>query len=332
VITQTEEFGADEEHLPSYGTPAVVYGLNDEGAEELAEGRERGIRHFLYETCDNSSTPVTDDEDVSGTGDTVVIPSRWALVDDGSKQQEPPQEPGFSLQVGHVGAVEMRESVAPSPWSSTWVQARAESEQQLALEERFKWMTDADLQMLTMGLEPYPWEEFAEAISRTQEWKFQAIEQRACEEEVMQKGIPPGPDSLVWATLVVRSHTVITVLNMVRHCRDASQATSIMLCRMEEALPEGAHLDLIISTEMVLAALGTCADILTKGWDMEQCCQVQAWRDLMTLWKDRQLHAVVRKVDEDGMDADNSPFLKLSMDEAIHTVRHVGRGSDHLGG
>jgi hypothetical protein len=48
---------------------------------------------------------------------------------------------------------------------------------------------------------------------RTQEWKFQAIEQRACEEEVMQRGIPPRPDSLLGATLAVRSHTVISVYN-----------------------------------------------------------------------------------------------------------------------
>jgi hypothetical protein len=46
VITQTDEFGADEEHLPSFGTQAVVYDLNKEEAEELAEERERGIRHF----------------------------------------------------------------------------------------------------------------------------------------------------------------------------------------------------------------------------------------------------------------------------------------------
>jgi hypothetical protein len=31
-------------------------------------------------------------------------------------------------------------------------------------------------------------------------------------------------------------------------------------------------------------------------------------------------------VDEEGLDADNSPFLKISMDEAIHTVRHTLAG------
>jgi hypothetical protein len=50
VVTQTEEFGADEEHLPSFGTHAVVYDFNKEEAADLAEERERGICHFLYET------------------------------------------------------------------------------------------------------------------------------------------------------------------------------------------------------------------------------------------------------------------------------------------
>jgi hypothetical protein len=106
VITQTEEFGADEIHLPEQGIPAIVYGFNEEEAEE----RERGIRHFLYEQCDNSSTPVTDDEGFSNTGETVVIPPRATVVDDGSEPQERPQEPGFSFQIGHVGAVDMPES------------------------------------------------------------------------------------------------------------------------------------------------------------------------------------------------------------------------------
>jgi hypothetical protein len=60
VITQMDEFGADEEHMPSFGTPAVVYSFNEEEAAEAAEEaeeaaraeqeaeRERGIRHFLH--------------------------------------------------------------------------------------------------------------------------------------------------------------------------------------------------------------------------------------------------------------------------------------------
>jgi hypothetical protein len=117
---------------------------------------------------------------------------------------------------------------------------------------------------------------------------------------------------------------------MVSYGWNASEATARMLSRMAEALPEGAHLDLIVSTEIVLAVLGTCADILTKGWDMDQYCQVQEWKELMILWKNRQLHAVVRKVDEDGLDPYNSPFLKLSMDEAIQTVKDTLEGRETI--
>jgi hypothetical protein len=120
--------------------------------------------------------------------------------------------------------------------------------------------------MLTMGLEPVPWEQFADAVSQSGEYQFQVIEQRTCSEQVLQTGEPPGPNSLVGATLVVRSHTMVTALKMVSYGWNAPEATSRMLCRMAEPLPEGAQLDLIVSTDIVLAALGTCADILTKEW------------------------------------------------------------------
>jgi hypothetical protein len=60
LITQTEEFGADDEHLPSFGTPAVVYGLDEEEAAERAEEREQSIQQFLKDQHDESSTPVSD--------------------------------------------------------------------------------------------------------------------------------------------------------------------------------------------------------------------------------------------------------------------------------
>jgi hypothetical protein len=69
-----------------------------------------------------------------------------------------------------MGAVDLPESMAPSPWSSTWAQAREKAERRRAEEERFSWMKDADLQMLSMGLEPVPWEELAEVISQTREY------------------------------------------------------------------------------------------------------------------------------------------------------------------
>jgi hypothetical protein len=52
---------------------------------------------------------------------------------------------------------------------------------------------------------------------------------------------------------------------------------------MAEALPERAEVDLIVSTDAVLAAMGACADIMTKGWDVEYYCQVQEWKNLMAL-------------------------------------------------
>jgi hypothetical protein len=189
VITQTEEFGADDVHLPEFGTPAVVYGFGVEEAADVEEERERGINTFLHRTCDNSSTPVSDNEDGGNTDGPAMIRYGWTAEEVGSEQSEqsePPQEPGFSLVVGYAGPVDMPDSVAPSPWSSTWAQARAESEQRRANEERFKWMTDADLQMLTMGLEPYPWDQFADAVEQSREGKFHAIEQRACTEQVLQ--------------------------------------------------------------------------------------------------------------------------------------------------
>jgi hypothetical protein len=132
------------------------------------------------------------------------------VVDDGSEQPGPQEEPGFYLQVGHVGAVDLPESMAQSPWSSTWAQAKAEAAQRREEEEGFSWIRDADLQMLSMGLEPVPWDQFAEAVSQTGEDHFQAIEQRASSEQVLETGEPPGPHSMVGATLVVRSHTIVT--------------------------------------------------------------------------------------------------------------------------
>jgi hypothetical protein len=87
-----------------------------------------------------------------------------------------------------------------------------------------------------------------------------------------------------------------------------------------------------VCRDAVLEALGACADITTKGWDADHYCQVQEWKNLMALWKDRQLNAVVRKVDEEGLDEGNSPFLKLSTEEAIYTGRYVAAGGETVPG
>jgi hypothetical protein len=249
TITQTEEW-ADHEHLHSFGVRAEVYGLNSEEAEEAFEAaeaariaeaeeiRERGIRHFVHDIFCNSSTPVTEDEDFRPEVDAVVMSSGVTVVDGADALSEPREKEEFHLQEGHVGPAAMPESVAPYQWSSTWAQARAEAEQPRAEEERFSWMKDANLQMLGMGLEPVPWDQFAEAIRQTGEFRFQAIEQRTCGEQVFETGEQPGPGSLVGATLVVRSITVITALIMVSHGWNAPGATAKMLSMMAETLPE----------------------------------------------------------------------------------------------
>jgi hypothetical protein len=40
------------------------------------------------------------------------------------------------------------------------------------------------------------------------------------------------------------------------------------------------------------------------------------------------LNAVVRKVDEEGLDESNSPFLKLALEEAIYPVRYTEEGGE----
>jgi hypothetical protein len=180
--------------------------------EKRIEIRERGIRHFLHDTCDISSTPVTEDEsgpteqsddDFQAGGDTLIMTSRMTVVDQEIGQSEEPNssdEPGFHLDEGHAGPVAIPESVAPYRWSSSWAQARAEAAQRQAEEERFSWMKEKDLHMLSLGLEPVPWEQFSEAINQTGDAIFQAIEQRTCEEQVFETGGEPGPESLVGAT------------------------------------------------------------------------------------------------------------------------------------
>jgi hypothetical protein len=244
LITQTDEW-ADEEHLPSFGIRAEVYGLNAEEAAEAAkeaeavasardaEIRERELRHFTHDVLGNSSTPVTGDEDYQTGIHTVIMRPGMSVVEDDFERPDPLGEESQPQE-------EIPASVAPYAWSSTWARARAEAAQRQVEEERFSWMKEADLQMLSLGLEPVPWEHFAGAISQTGETQFQAIEQRTCGEQVLESGGQPGPDSWVGATLVVRSITVITVLRMVSHGWNAPGATAKMLSMMAETLPMGA--------------------------------------------------------------------------------------------
>jgi hypothetical protein len=129
VITQTEEFGADDLHLPAFGTLAVVYGLSDEEAAERSEERDRSIRHFLHDQCDNSSTPVSEDEEFHEPKGTVLIQNGWAVLGNGGPiqdqnqdldviSQEQNQDPDFSLSIRRENEeISMGTEVAPSPWS-----------------------------------------------------------------------------------------------------------------------------------------------------------------------------------------------------------------------
>jgi ribonuclease HI len=350
IITQTDEFGADEEHLPSFGTLAVVHGLNNEEAAEREEERDRSIRHFLYEQCGNSSTPVSEDEEFHEPNGTVLIQNGWTALGNGGPEQDQildsdgnvqrgnsrwsmveeeqmqNQESDFSLQIRRESESGPPDSVAPSPWSSSWAQARAEAQHRREFEERFSWMKEADTYMLSLGLEPYPWDKFAEEIEKTGEMEFQAIEQRANAQHLLQADCSPDATSVVGATLVVRSHTIVTALNIVSGKENASQATARMLFRMAEALPVGAQLDMIVSTEVVLLALGACADILSKGWDIDFYCQDPEWKNMMVTWKNKQLRAVCRKVDEERLDVGNSPFLMLAIEEVRQTVTDAVQG------
>jgi hypothetical protein len=49
---------------------------------------------------------------------------------------------------------------------------------------------------------------------------------------------------------------------------------------------------------------------------------------MMELWKRKQLHASAGEVDEEGLDAENRPSLKLSIEEAIQAVKDVMEGGE----
>jgi ribonuclease HI len=312
VITQTEEFGPDDLHLPAFGTLAVTYGLNDEEAAERTEERDRSIRHFLHDQCNNSSTPVSEDEEFHDANDTVIIQNGWAVLGNGGpdpqdQEQEPTtadqeqdKESEYSLSIRREGEeMSMGAEEAPSPWSSTWAQALEEAKHLRETEERFSWMKEADAQMLHLGLEPYPWEQFAEEVAKTGETEFQVIEQRGSAEEVLRANLPLEMNSIIGATLVVRSRTIVTALKMVSDLGSAPQATARMLSMSAVALPGGAQVDMIISSDAVLAALGACADILSREWDIDCYCQDTDWKNFMAMWKNKRFRAVARKVDEE---------------------------------
>jgi hypothetical protein len=108
---------------------------------------------------------------------------------------------------------------------------------------------------------------------------------------------------------------------MISYGWNAPGATAKMLSMMAETLPNGAQLDLIVSTPVVLQASRCCSDIISHDWDIDTCCQDPEWKEVRVQWKGRQIQASVREADEHGADSQNGPFLMLSILEAIQAVK-----------
>jgi ribonuclease HI len=240
VITQTDEFGADEEHLPQFGTMAVVYGFNEEEAAESREERERSFQQFAHDQLGNSSAQESEDEGLSRTGETLVIRQGWSadlgpdrsmnlsalewrelkvpMEDEAEQEQSQDNECHIRVRRG-IGEEEITD--ARSAWSNTWAQAQAEARQAREMEERFSWMREADKGMLSLGLEPYPPDQFAEAIANSGETEFMVFEQRGNGADVLRESCPVGAEVVVGATLVIRSRTCVTAMNAVSHIAEA---------------------------------------------------------------------------------------------------------------
>jgi hypothetical protein len=105
--------------------------------------------------------------------------------------------------------------------------------------------------------------------------QFQAIEQRATEENVMVSQEQSSPDSMVGATIVVRSETVVTEFRIVSNALQAEDATTEMLSTVVKALSQGVALDLIVGRKAMYDAPRSCADIVSHGWNVNQYCQHQ---------------------------------------------------------
>jgi hypothetical protein len=120
---------------------------------------------------------------------------------------------------------------------------------------------------------------------------------------------------------VVRSETVVTAFRIVSNALQAENVTTEILSTVVKALPQGDALDLIVGTKAMYDALRSCADIVLHGWDVNQYCQYQGWREVMAVWKGQKVNATIRVFEDDGVDAENGPFQALAMKEAIQAVK-----------
>jgi hypothetical protein len=236
-------------------------------------------------------------------------------------EQEQSHVPGCSLYVRR--GVEEEITDARSPWSNTWAQAQAEAKQIRGMEERFSWMTEADKGMLSLGLEPYPWNQFAEVIERTGESEFMVFEQRGTGSNVYRDSCPDGAELIVAATLVVRTRTCVTALNVHSDIGVAGEVTGNLFSLLMESLPMGAQLEIVSASEGTLSALGSCADILMKGLDIDQFCQVPSWKNVMETMREKNIQGFCRAEDAEGVDAVNGQFLSLAIQEVRQTIMEV---------
>jgi hypothetical protein len=185
--------------------------------------------------------------------------------------------------------------------SPSFIQARREAIRLQAMEEQFSWMTEADQYMLHLGLEPVPWEHVAEATGQKGESQFQAIEQRVTGKDVLESQEELAPNSLVGATIVIRSETVVSAFRRVSNALQAESATTEILSTVVKALPQGDALDLIV-------------------WK-DQYCQDPGWKGVMTVWKAQKINTAIRMFEEEGEDAESGPFQALALREAIQAVK-----------
>jgi hypothetical protein len=318
---------------------AVVYGLNDEEAAERMEEREQSIQQFAHDFLGSSSAQTSDDEHVSRSGEIPITGQGWGAVTgpdrdmnlselewkkpvegiaEGDQEQAHTNECYIRVRRGIGEEDEVTD--ARSAWSNTWDQAQAEARQIREMEERFSWMREADKGMLNLGLEPYPPDQFADAIVNSGETEFMVFEQRGNGSEVLRENCPDGAEVVVGATLVVRSRTCVTVMNAVSHIVEAPPIRAKLLTQMAECLPVGAQVDMVFASEAALAALGTCADILSQELDIDQYCQDPDWRRLIETWKNKQIQASCRREDAEGLDLENVHFLSLALQEVRQTV------------
>jgi hypothetical protein len=287
-----------------------------------------------------SSADGSEDEGVSNPGEIPITTNNWTLVNgpDGDmnlsdmpgKSVPEEEQPGREQEQSQLNECHIRvrrglgeeEEItdARSAWSNSWAQAQAEARQIREMEERFSWMSEADKGMLTTGLEPYPPDNFAEAIANSGETEFMVFEQRGSGEDVLRESCPEGSEDVVGATLVIRSRTCVTALNGVSHISDAPSVTAKLLTKMASCFPVGAQVDMVFASETTLAALGTCADIIMQELDVDQYCQDPDWKDLIEMWKSKLIQASWRMEDADGLDSENGLFLSLAIQEVRQMV------------